>query len=337
MKFDDIFHVKHNWKRIDKEEFFSYRIQKIKSESSEDFANLSTTGSSSCRPLKYKWGPNFAQHHALYDEIFYDGQGYVHLFILPHSENSLRRTEKTISLGVNDSIPNNSEKLLKNVHVVSNPEVLYIYMKRYGDFVDDFFDKKTCTFSFTGSPLRKEFKSLFASLGMRCKDHMRCWDGGATYYTCPNMKTHWVDFSSIIRFDGQKLISTDLWNTAQKFVDYWNNDRLLSRPIGKCDCGLEAVEIEWMENPRYFVVKGKEHCYDSIVEAAKEYGEFDFLSVKYSDNFVSIDICSLGEMDTERLCKRMQDKMGIKVEAKITKLPEYRRKYRRISKFRKIF
>lgn len=340
---DDVTKVYEYWKFLDHDAFRKSRLRKIKvfaddpDEDFEDFRLLKTSGSSSCKPKKYKWGPNFALHYDLYNKIFYSGQNFVNLFLLPHSKNSFKASDHVLSIGVLNAIPENRGSVQKNIHVVSNPEVLYIYMKRYGDFLDRFFDKKSCIFSFTGSALKDEFKSFFTSLGMKCKDHMRCWDGGATYYTCDYFNKHWVEFSSVIRFENNKLISTDLWNIAQPFVDYWNKDRLTSTKLGKCECGLEIVDIKWIENPRYFVVKGKEYCYDAVVEVSKKYGDFDFVSVEFCDKGVVVNVCHTKDADIGGLEKDLSERYEVRTIVKKTELPEYSRKYRRVKKIHGLY
>lgn len=90
-------------------------------------------------------------------------------------------------------------------------------------------------------------------------DHMRCWDGGATFFTCKHGTHHLNDSASWVTQDeSEKLISTDYFNFASPFINYWNGDYCsISNDYKKCECGRFYRPFKMTES-RPFHSKGKE-------------------------------------------------------------------------------
>ncbi len=56
-------------------------------------------------------------------------------------------------------------------------------------------------------------------------DHMRCWDGGVTFFTCRYHTAHLIDGLAWAATDNEhRLISDDYYSLASPFVNYWNGD-----------------------------------------------------------------------------------------------------------------
>jgi hypothetical protein len=69
-------------------------------------------------------------------------------------------------------------------------------------------------------------------------DHMRCWDGGASFLTCKAERYHLMDNLSYCRSEGGKLVSTDYFSLACPFVNYWNGDQVrIENNYNRCECG----------------------------------------------------------------------------------------------------
>lgn len=87
-------------------------------------------------------------------------------------------------------------------------------------------------------------------------DHMRCWDGGATFFTCRHGNYHLMDnLAWCDEMDG-KLISTDYFSLPSPFVNYWNGDRCsIGKSYMRCECGRLYRDFEFLEN-RPFSLKG---------------------------------------------------------------------------------
>lgn len=70
-------------------------------------------------------------------------------------------------------------------------------------------------------------------------DHMRCWDGGATFFSCKHGTKHLCDnLSSCSSNDDYKLISTDYFSLPNPFINYWNGDyAVILDSYEKCECG----------------------------------------------------------------------------------------------------
>ena len=87
-------------------------------------------------------------------------------------------------------------------------------------------------------------------------DHMRCWDGGATFFTCIKGRYHLLDNLSWCFEKDSKLISTDYFSLTNPFVNYWGGDRCsISDTYKKCECGRLYREFTFLEN-RPFAIKG---------------------------------------------------------------------------------
>lgn len=69
-------------------------------------------------------------------------------------------------------------------------------------------------------------------------DHMRCWDGGVTFFTCPHHTYHLLDGLAAVRVDDHRLVSTDFYSLPSPFIDYWNGDYAsLDADYRRCACG----------------------------------------------------------------------------------------------------
>jgi phenylacetate-coenzyme A ligase PaaK-like adenylate-forming protein len=88
-------------------------------------------------------------------------------------------------------------------------------------------------------------------------DHMRCWDGGVTFFTCKFGTRHLLDnFSWAWEGENKKLICTDYFNLATPFINYWNGDLCeIIDEYQKCECGRFFRPFKMLQN-RPFEIKG---------------------------------------------------------------------------------
>lgn len=87
-------------------------------------------------------------------------------------------------------------------------------------------------------------------------DHMRCWDGGASFFTCKEGNYHLMDNLSWCEEVEGRLVSTDYFNFASPFVRYWNGDICrIGKSVSRCDCGRLYREFDFIDN-RPFSVGG---------------------------------------------------------------------------------
>jgi len=69
-------------------------------------------------------------------------------------------------------------------------------------------------------------------------DHMRCWDGGVTFFTCSSYNTHLVEHFAYPYVDDGRLISKDFFSFPNPFWNYWNGDYAsIGADYKVCDCG----------------------------------------------------------------------------------------------------
>lgn len=87
-------------------------------------------------------------------------------------------------------------------------------------------------------------------------DHMRSWDGGATFFTCRLGTYHLMDNLSWCEDVEGRLVSTDYFNLASPFVRYWNGDYCrIEDSWRRCGCGRLYRPFSFLES-RPFSLKG---------------------------------------------------------------------------------
>lgn len=149
-------------------------------------------------------------------------------------------------------------------------------------------------------------------------DHMRCWDGGASFFTCSHENYHLMDNISWCVAKDNRLISTDYFSFASPFVNYWNGDLCrIDNKFLRCDCGRLYRDFEFLEN-RPFLVKGK-----SITEIKSRVSRWKQIKeVRCSGNFLEI-VCDkkLDSEDEEKISQEIHDTLNGKAAGeKLTKI-----------------
>lgn len=119
-------------------------------------------------------------------------------------------------------------------------------------------------------------------------DHMRCWDGGATFFTCIEENYHLMDnIAWCVEEEENKLISTDYFSLASPFVNYWNGDFCrIENKFKRCDCGRIYRDFEFLTN-RPFTIKGKN--INTIRESLSNFNQIK--EVRCSKEFLEI-VCN---------------------------------------------
>lgn len=87
-------------------------------------------------------------------------------------------------------------------------------------------------------------------------DSMRCWDGGATFFTCKYGTYHLMDSLSYVFESDKKLISTDYFSLPSPFINYWNGDFCeIEDNYKKCECQRWYRPFKMLQS-RPFDIKG---------------------------------------------------------------------------------
>jgi len=106
-------------------------------------------------------------------------------------------------------------------------------------------------------------------------DHMRCWDGGASFFTCKDKNYHLMDNLSWCEENEEKLISTDYFSFTCPFVKFWNGDKCkIEDKYKRCSCGRLYREFRFLDN-RPFAIKGH-----SITEYKNKLMSCGFIEIK---------------------------------------------------------
>lgn len=117
-------------------------------------------------------------------------------------------------------------------------------------------------------------------------DHMRCWDGGASFFTCRDGNCHIMDnLSWCVEVDG-KLVSTDYFSLTCPFVNYWNGDRCqMGDKYSRCSCGRLYRDFKFLEN-RPFAIKG--HSINEYKRRLMEAGLTEIKQVNCGFDFIEV-------------------------------------------------
>jgi phenylacetate-coenzyme A ligase PaaK-like adenylate-forming protein len=116
-------------------------------------------------------------------------------------------------------------------------------------------------------------------------DHMRSWDGGATFFTCRHGTYHLMDNLSWVEEVEGRLVSTDYFNLASPFLRYWNGDFCsLEDSYRRCGCGRLFRPFKFLES-RPFSMKGLR-----ILDLRKKIDELSISGIKRV-------ICGLNTVD----------------------------------------
>jgi hypothetical protein len=126
-------------------------------------------------------------------------------------------------------------------------------------------------------------------------DHMRCWDGGATFYTCRERNYHLMDNLSWVEEIEGRMVCTDYFNLASPFVRYWNGDHCrVGKDYRRCECGKLYREFEFLES-RPFSLKGV--CMKEIKEGIKALDIPGIREVRCSTSY--LDVVSVRDIPPE--------------------------------------
>lgn len=118
-------------------------------------------------------------------------------------------------------------------------------------------------------------------------DHMRCYDGGANFFTCKYGTYHLNDHLSWV-YEGpdHKMISTDYFNIVSPFINYWNGDLCtIENDYKLCDCGRYYRPFQMLEN-RPFALKGP----TKLTEIKKQIGVLEYKNKIDQVQFENLDV-----------------------------------------------
>jgi hypothetical protein len=96
-------------------------------------------------------------------------------------------------------------------------------------------------------------------------DHMRCWDGGVTFFTCRHHTAHLLDGLAWAYSDKKgRLISYDFYSLPSPFVNYWNGDHsTIGTEYKRCKCGRSYREFS-IDRTRTVAINGVIKLFDII-------------------------------------------------------------------------
>lgn len=127
-------------------------------------------------------------------------------------------------------------------------------------------------------------------------DHMRCWDGGVSFFTCKHHTYHLMDELSYVYSDSEnRMRSVDFFSYPSPFINYWNGDYAqVADEYKKCQCGRWYRPFKFLSRrPRSNRSGGG--YYDSQKVHHHLSQQYDVKFVSYQDNFISVEDSTLTE------------------------------------------
>ena len=274
-----------------------------------EFRNMSTSGSTSGSPFSYlAWKPffEFIESNNHYDMILDEYNISNNPQILCFFSNNFDNKNKFIyeTENTDNFVHRHGLHRKSNVHHVNlslykkNQEEFYCYFFEYikKSNIDVFFAPGPEINSLCHYIKKLKYKGKIAKLlsnsnEMLLKedadflvaekyvdyicDHMRCWDGGATFFTCKHNNYHLCDNLSWSEEIDGKLITTDYFSLPSPFVNYWNGDLCkIENKYKRCQCGRLYRKFKFLES-RPFSIKGQ-----SIEKIKKEIIDIGIASLK---------------------------------------------------------
>jgi hypothetical protein len=253
-------------------------------------AKMATNGSTTGKPFSYlRWEPflYFIEGENHYDLILDEFEIKINFDILYFIPNDIK-SEDWISIKLNSTnfMEHHGTKRKARTHMVNISKfnektedffsfLFFEYFKNYkfdvilatGPNINSMchylrklnYKQQICNLLSNTNEflLSNDINFLFSESYVRdiC-DHMRCWDGGAGFFTCKHKNYHIMDNLSWCEEANEKLICTDYFSLPSPFVNYWNGDYCkLDNNYNRCDCGRLYREFKFLQN-RPFSLKG---------------------------------------------------------------------------------
>lgn len=225
------------------------------------------------------------------------------------------------------------------VHHISFDEEAYFNIKDYCDFVVKYskthqidvllasggFFELLCTHLITNESSEYPFLyKLLSNTGDRVNedtldflvesgvanywsDHMRCWDGGAGFFTCKENRYHLMeDLSFVYSDENEKMMSIDFFSYPSPFLNYANGDYcFIEEKWEQCKCGRWYRPFKFLSRrPRSNRTRsGMYYDTQKIHKYLTEKYKVKFVS--YQDNLISIEDSTLNVETKEAIVRDM--------------------------------
>jgi hypothetical protein len=257
-----------------------------------EWQRTSTSGSTTGRPFEYlRWGPSFdalewGNHYDLVlDEFGMPAKAEVMYFFSDYYKS--QEGKYVLRTGRSEVMLNNHGASRDVVVHHVNFDMFKSDQEGFFSYLFEYLKDNPVDVLFTSGPQIRSMCNYIAKLGVNHKlgrllsntnerlipedviflaydnshfdsvcDHMRCWDGGASFFTCRFGNYHLMDNLSWCEEVDGKMVSTDYFNLCSPFVNYWNGDYCkISDSYQRCECGRLFREFEFLES-RPFSIKG---------------------------------------------------------------------------------
>lgn len=230
-------------------------------------------------------------HKAFCEYLFFDNTKPIYLCLRPYIKSYYNWDDEnhlSLFLSSNDSLAFGEK--IKNRHIVVDPELLQLYINRYGNFLTYVFDLESCIFCFQDKKCNLSFLSNIKYY---------CYKKELVYYTCKYYNIHVVDYLS---------------------------DSPLQKTSEKCQCGLLIDNISFSKKQKEISIRDITISYDKERAELEQYFEMYFMYIGYTKYKLIYNICIKTEKSgSERFMmdkkKQMMDLYNLDLEFKFCLLP----------------
>jgi hypothetical protein len=230
---------------------------------------ITTSGHSTGASKSYRWGPNFQSafdftEWTRFDRFRWDRKATVR--ILPGSVPVFTGVVQGLHIfNVRSGDVGNTASQMFS-HFPSGKTCWFLLpayaqaLISHAPHVFDNLDPSKHVFEATGEPSSRKLRKFFKDRGLLYLDQLRSWMGGVTFITCPHGNQHFLDFMSEIKTEPdeafQEIVTTDLWNLSQPFINFPTGDIVDWTRRETCGCGYPIDDFEFQPRNPVMIVRG---------------------------------------------------------------------------------
>lgn len=275
--FDDFVEIFQEWPSLPStawQDFYRGRGSLVKSVAGSHFnegRTITTSGHSTGAIKSYRWGPAFQAaldftEWSRFDRFRWDRKATVRL--LPATSSLYSGVGPTLGMHIfNICTADLSNTATQMFNHFTDGKTCWFLLPAYAralidhaPHVFDNLDPSKHVFEATGEPSSRQIRKFFKDRGLLYLDCMRSWMGGVTFITCPHGNQHFLDFMSEIKTEPagefQELITTDVWNLAQPFINFPTGDIVDWTRRETCGCGYPIDDFEFQPRNPVMIIRG---------------------------------------------------------------------------------
>ena len=275
--FDDFVSIFREWPSLslrERAEFCHSRVSLVRAVAGTYFSDghtLTTSGHSTGAVKQYRWGPSFKPALDFTLASFTGGvtrDRKAKLHVLPAHSLPLCAESSPGLYAFHLSTADLVNTATQAFRHFAKGRTCWVLMPAYAQAlidhapqVFDDVDPARNFFEATGEPSTRAMRQFFKDRGLLYLDTMRSWMGGVTFITCKHGNQHFLDFMSEIKTEAagefQEIVTTDLWNLAQPFINFPTGDIVDWTRREVCACGYPIDDFEFQPRNPSVIAHGR--------------------------------------------------------------------------------